>query len=392
MKKIILICICIGLYHSFYAQQKRDFAYFNNRIDSLILDLSIGTYKDINDVRFYNSILNENEKKKLIDKIEKLLRQKEYANLYRLGHQLLYDMWWMSPDNNTLEIKQKIMELYLQYYFYPGKDKIINSYGYDKDRNFYFTKKSKQRINEILVDRKTEKEYDAWLNFEKSLRDNILTSEYLTKLFLKKQEVQSDSILQQIRDSIYTEYVSAEAKKNLESLQIEPDIIRMIGLLDMKECIPALEQNLQFCIQNKCQEKQIKAYRYALVKLGDKEQRKYILDNLMDIGNNNYSDEKYFDREDFSYFQDDEMIWRYIEVNYCSGKMIGILSNVSIPSNFKTMNDVYPFIKNVPKELIYTDLSNDKEENQWSQSLYEWLMANKDKVEFDYEGEKRFPW
>ena len=113
----------------------------------------------------------------------------------------------------------------------------------------------------------------------------------------------------------------------------------------------------------------------------------------MHVRNNKYSDEKYFDKKDFSYFKDDEMIWRYIEVNYFSEKMIAIFAGDYISASLKTMSDVYPYIKNLPEKLLYPNwINSDEEGNQWAHSLYEWVMTNKDTVEFDYEGKKRFPW
>jgi hypothetical protein len=228
------------------------------------------------------------------------------------------------------------------------------------------------------------------LNFEKSIPENISTSEHFAKLLMKEREMQNDTIFQQVRDSIYSKYVNDEARENLESLQIEPDLIRVIGLLEMKECIPVLKKNLQECIQNECSGEWRKAYRYALARLGDKEQRQYILDNLMGA---DYFDDDHFDRRSFAYFRDDEMIWRYIEANYFSDKQIGILSDVYIPASLKTMYDVYPYIKNLPQRLAHSvQINSNEEENQWAKSLYEWLMVNKDTVEFDYEAEEVFPW
>jgi hypothetical protein len=300
-------------------------------------------------------------------------------------------MWWMWPDNNSLEIKQMLMELYLQYYFYPGTAQIINSY--DINGKFYYSKKAKKRIVEILENKKTKEEYEAWLNYEKFLPGSIIRNKWVAEELIKKQKIQNDAIIQQIRDRISTEYINEATQRMLESRQIEPHLIRMIGLLEMKECSPVLKKNLQECIQNECLGERRKAYRYALARLGDKEQRQYILDSLMDVGSNNYSNEKYFDRKDFSYFKEDEMIWRYIEVNYFSNRQIGIFSEGSIPASLKTMNDVYPFVKNVPQELEFPYVSSDMNDDyKWTKAFYEWLMANKDKVEFDYEGEKRWFW
>jgi len=383
MKKIFLIFVCICLSHNFYGQQERNFTYFNHWIDSLALNFSMEKFVDITGayVDFDNSNLKTEEKKKLIDKIEKLFQQKEYANLYRLGHRILRDMWWMHPDNNSLEIKQMLMELYLQYYFYPGIQQIIASY--ELDSQSYYTKKARQQIVEILEGKKTKEEFNAYLMHEKSLLmtyKNVWTE---AAQIMKKQEIKNDTILRQIRDSIIIESANESAKLILESLQIEPELIKMIGLLNMKECIPILQQNLLLCPEEEYRTIE-RAYRWALARLGDKEQRRYIMDNFMDY--------PYFNHSDFVYFRDDEMVWRYIDINYHSNEEISILSDVSISSSLKAMSDVYPFIKNLPKELEYP-YSNDMNDNyKWAKKLYEWLMANKDKIKFDYEGEKDFPW
>jgi hypothetical protein len=160
MKKFFLILMFALLSYGLYAQQQGDFAYIDHRIDSLTHAYSSGKFKnisrDINGyVRFDDSNLSTKEKEKLIAKIRKLFEQNKYSNLYFLGHQILYDMWRMWPDNNSLEIKQKLMELYLQYYFYPGADRIINSY--DINGKSYYSKKAKERIVEMLENKKPKK-------------------------------------------------------------------------------------------------------------------------------------------------------------------------------------------------------------------------------------------
>ena len=399
MKTFFLILLFTLSAYGLYAQQQGDFTYINHRIDSLTQVYSTKEFKSISGtyVRFDNSNLSTEEKRKLIAKIRKLFEQNTYSNLYLLGHRILYDMWWMWPNNNSLEIKQELMELYLQYYFYPGRDQIIQVYILNIGQYYYlnngtsFSNKARQRIKDILENKKTKEEYEAWLQYNKTIPSYISICTKIAKELMKKRGIQNDTIFQQIRDSVYSKYVYDEVKKDLESLQIKPDLIRMIGLLEMKECIPVLKQNLQECLQNERLEERRKAYRYALARLGDKEQRQYILDHLMHIGNNNHSDEKYFDEKDFFYFKDDEMIWRYIDVNYFSKKEIAIFSDYNISASLKTMSNIYPYIKNLPERLTYPDRRNSEKEEKWAQSLYEWLTANKDTVEFDYEGEKRFP-
>ena len=128
MKTFFLILLFTLLTYGLYAQQE-DFTYFNHRIDSLTSVYSTEERQEMVYINYFDgSNLTSNEKKKLIVKVGKLFEQKKYANLYRYGHRIIYDMWKMHPNNNSLEIKQELMELYLQYYFYPGTAKIIYSY------------------------------------------------------------------------------------------------------------------------------------------------------------------------------------------------------------------------------------------------------------------------
>ena len=393
MKKIILILICTGFSYNLYAQQQKvilNLAYYNHLFDSLVSTYSTEQWKDPYDARFhfYEANLNNKEKKKLIDRIHGMFEQNEYANLYRLGHRMIYHMWWVAPGMNSLEVKQKLMELHLQYYFYPGVQQITDDYELDSKP---YTKKAKKRIVEILEDKKTQKEYEIWLKREKSSPSfyNSKSWEDAARI-MKKQEIQNAEVLKQIRDSLLTDFIYQCAKENFESLQIKPELIKIIGLLEMKECIPVLKQNLAYCIDSSCVFGQEKAYRYALARLGDKEQRQYILDNLMDI---EYLSDGYFDRRNFAYFRDDEMIWRYIDVNYTFDKSIHFDSEGTIPTALMTISNAYPFIKNLPEELNPPYMSNNRNDHyQWAKSLYEWLMANKESIQFDYEGDKEEKW
>ncbi|GHV58438.1 hypothetical protein FACS1894182_10750 [Bacteroidia bacterium] len=389
MKKVILIFICGYLWGNLCAQSiKRDLTSFNQRIDSLTLSYSVKQWKELYRAWLYfdDSNLNDKEKKLLIYKIKKLYEQNEYANLYRLGYEMIDEMWNMYPNNNSLEIKQMLMELYLQYYFYPKVNylySIVNSY--DLDSKKYYTKKAKQRIIEILENKKTKEEFAANL---KDSESSLLNSKYHWEeaaRIMKKGDVQNAEVLKQIRDSLLNDYILYNARNYFESLQIETELIRMTGLLDMKECIPVLKQNLLLCPEEEYRIRE-QAYRYALAWLGDKEQWQYIMDNFMDIN--------LFNKRDFAYFRDDKMIWKYIEVNYHKNEMISIFGDgEGISASLMTMNNIYPYIKNLPKELEYPYLSNDMQDcYNWEKILYKWIMENKDKVKFDYDGEKKWVW
>jgi hypothetical protein len=383
MKKNVLIILGIVSVCNLFAQT-RDYAYYNHHVDSLILDYSVNEIKGGGGYNFFtrNDNLSKEEKKKLITQIRKMFEQTEYTNLYALGHRLLYNMY-MHLKDNPLEIRQMLMDLFLQYYFYPGWPySIANSYNLES--RFDYTVKAKKRIVEILDNKKTYEEYVLYFMHNRTIYTASTSGWDEAAVIMKKREVKNEAVLKQLRDSIIDEYVAKEAKKDFERKRIDAELIKMIGLLEIKECIPGLKRGFEYCMENECDFWEKRAYSYALARMGDKEQRQYMLDNLMIVGQ--------FDKKDFLYFQDDEMIWRFIEVNYFSKEPYPILSDLDIPAYLKVMSDVYPYIKNVPKELGYRGLGPLKNDYEWAKALYEWLMENKDKIEFDYDGEKEFHW
>jgi hypothetical protein len=387
MKKIVITIFSALLSLGLHAQAVKDYAYYIYKIDSLTALYSVDSIANVrNNFTFRDAKLSIPEKKKLIDKIRKLFEQKQYVNLYTLGRRLMYNMYFEQWRDNPVEIKQQLMDIYLQYYFYPGMRSSL--FGTTIENWINFSKKGKKRLVELLEDKKTDEDYELCLKFCKSTYLNFNYSESLWReasSIMKKGEVQNDTILTQIKDSLLNMRVSNRAKNYLESFKIENKLIRMIGFMDMKECIPIMQRKLQEGVDNDNRGEPEKSYRCALARLGDKEQRQYILDHLMDI--------EEFDRNDFIYFQDDEMIWKYIAVNYFSDKNIPVFSSVYLPSSFMTINNIYPYIKNLPKELEYP--KDDKERKirfAWAESVYNWLITNKKAVIFDYAGEKDFEW
>jgi hypothetical protein len=151
----------------------------------------------------------------------------------------------------------------------------------------------------------------------------------------------------------------------------------------MKECIPTLQENLQKLIAEQKQNDYEQAYRFALAKLGDKTQYEYILDTFIPT--------RHFDSRFFSYFRDDRITWKYVDINYSSGKFYTIYSEgEKVPASIITMDVICPFIKDLPKELENPVFQSggDQRFYKWEKKLYEWLMKNRDTIKFNYDGEK----
>jgi uncharacterized protein YlaN (UPF0358 family) len=399
MKNLKIIILGMLFINNLYSQQQnKDFTYCNAKIDSIFTELSVKTYKypkNIDSI-FAKTKISEKEQTKIVQKIWKMFEQEEYTNLYILGHCLLDEMWKRYYNYNIGKVSQQLLDVYLKYYFYPVKpsyEDLIDIRYYDLNRRKNYTVKSKQRIFELLKDGKNEKEFELWLKYRQSrITDDRIEkgSTYwkIAESLMKKLEIQNDTVCMQIRDSIITESVYNAAKQDFDELKIFNYLILMAGFLDMKECIPVLQSQLPEAIEkDDMWQSRERAIRYALARLGDKEQQNYVIENMMGY-------EQYFDTDYFSYFRDDEMMWKFIDVNYHSNQMIMIYSEGDgISSALKTMSDVYPYVKNISKKLAYPYTSKDiNDDYKWAKEFYEWLMANKNKIKFDYDGEKKGFW
>jgi hypothetical protein len=406
MKKNILfavnLCICI----STYAQDKSlNIRYYNAKLDSVIYKYSIGInknpYSDIRD--FYDANLSETDRKKIIIRIKQLFEQDKYSNLYSLARITLYDLWQIYPVKNTTKIKQSLLELFLKYYFYPGQRVYLISSDYnDLNITNNYTTASRKRIFDILKGEKTQEEYNAEILFQESIPVNVNSFKRAVEQTIKRQKIQDDSIIKKVTDSIYVEDMINYAKDILDEKQIESDLILMIGFLNMKECVPTLGEKLQEIIikttkNNRDEEYGVaiktinidheQAYRFALAKLGDKTQRQYILDTFIST--------HYFDKKFLSYFRDDSITWKYIDDVYNSKAEFPNYSSY-IPATIYAMDAVCPFIKDLPRELHNPHHQHHIQGMQkyydWEKALHEWLMKNRDKVTFDYDGKKDWFW
>jgi hypothetical protein len=396
MRKIILLIVSMCMCINFYAQNNNlNFKYYNAKLDSVIYKYSIGVNKNpYSDMpNFYNADLSEMDRKKIIIRIEKLFKQNKYSNLYSLAHITLYNLWQIYPAKNTLKIRQLLLEVFLKYYFYPGQRwYLISPYYDDLDIINDYTTAAKKRIFDMLKGKKTQEEYNAQILHRESIPVNVDGFKRDVERTIKTQKIQDESIIKKITDSIYVEKMINSAKKTLQEKQIEPDLILMIGFLNMQECVPALQEKLQELItkktkNNKREEYGVsiitmyidyeQAYRFALAKLGDKMQYQYILDSFIPT--------RFFDKKFLSYFRDDSITWKYVDINYSKDETIQTLSDGGgIPMSLYSMDAICPFIKDLPKELEFKLINTEEGDYKWAESLHEWLIKNKYAVKFNY--------
>jgi hypothetical protein len=295
-----------------------------------------------------------------------------------------------------------LLELFLKYYFYPGqRGYLISSYYDDLNIRNDYTVTAKKRIFDILKGKKTKDEYNAWLLYRKSIPENFNSCKRIAEQIMRKRKIQDDTIIKKLTDSIYAENMTKDTKERVQSEQIKPDMILMTGFLNMKECFPTLKEKLEEYVIENAKRKNEREHgisiwtgeldheqscRFALAKLGDKTQYQYILDTFIP--------DYYFDRKFLSYFRDDDITWKYIDINYSPDKTIQILSDGGIPMTLYCMDVILPFVKNAPKELHnpFWTSKTDEENYKWAESLYAWIMKNRENIEFDYNVKKGWFW
>jgi hypothetical protein len=265
-----------------------------------------------------------------------------------------------------------------------------------------YTRAAKKRIFDMLKGKKTQEEYNAEILYQASIPVNVRSFERKVEQTIKRRKIQDEITIKKITDSIYVEEMINYAKGILQEKQLEPDLILMTGFLNMKECIPPLQEKLQEFVTEKtknnnkqeygitiktrdlaCMEEQ--ACRFALAKLGDKTQYKYILDTFIPT--------RYFDKKFLSYFRDDKITWKYIDVNYLPNETIQVLTE-GAPMTVYCMDVILPFIKNSPVELHnpFWTSKTEAENYRWAEALHDWLMKNRDSVKFNYDAKEGWFW
>jgi hypothetical protein len=136
-----------------------------------------------------------------------------------------------------------------------------------------------------------------------------------------------------------------------------------------------MQKNLQAEIaENKYHRNTEIAYRLALAKLGDKEQYQYTLDTIIST--------EYFTKNFLSYFRDDNITWRYVNANYSSSGSY-YNGDFYVPMRLYTMDAICPFIEDMPKDLKFKRKTKN-EDYKNAETLYEWLIKNRDNIKFNY--------
>ena len=385
MKKIIIFSLCVVLFNSINAQTVKNLDYYNKQIEMLIEDCSAGELKKdyYIIIDFADAILSLSEKEEVIKKIESLYKQEDCIWLYESISYSINNFFFHARKDSTPVIRQKLVELYLKYYFYPYLRSSYIPYASKED----FNPNAQKRLIEILEGKKTKEEYELYVKKWRELEQKSEFGWSEATRIMKESNREGDDVLKQIRDSIIeTREIPMMAHREFDRQQISEWLVFVMGDLELKNSIPALQKALMACEENNCQPALENSYRITLARLGDKEQYNYMVNNMLDID--------IFNVWHFIYFRDDELIWKYLELNYDPKRKVPSgLSGVSLPADFMTVQNIAPYIKNLPEDLQFpTKARYVSEQEAWGKEVYKWLIENKERVEFDYDGEKNWFW
>jgi hypothetical protein len=158
------------------------------------------------------------------------------------------------------------------------------------------------------------------------------------------------------------------------------------GDLGLKECIPELKKMFIACSDSlDCYD--IRAICYALVRMGDREAEDFLI-------NRDFLD--YEKWPDLRYLRSERILWAYLAHNRKSDEATTMFSNsqTRYPICSLMIKEVSPFIKNLPPGIdpskrgysskSLSDENLEKEYISHLDDVYEWLIANRDTVEFDF--------
>jgi hypothetical protein len=372
---------------SYSQNQKRYLAV----IDSLEKVCSSNTYLSIDYPMHYLfrfEKLTSKEKQDLVLRIENYFAQKNYCNLYELADLLAY-LLFEHEEKGNLSIRQRLMEITLDYYFYYGVAGDLRPYS-KKD----YTPKAKKRIKEIIqgVVNKGE-EGSLRLLFSNSPTEDYLERE--AKKIMRRTELQGEEIFKHLKDSIKKTDTENKINRRLANLTARDGLVIYIGRYNMKEFIPDLRANL-----SRIPEKHTFYIRRSLAWMGEEDQVDYIVMNFANkIG-----------LDDMEHIKSPKLFWKFLETHYRKDIFTSEITGpdpVKIPVSTPTIEELIKYVTNLPKrkEFMYDEekliqyLQKEKGTRDFdddmlrytyqvrterADKIYEWLMQNKDNVKFNF--------
>ncbi|GAB6013343.1 hypothetical protein [Viscerimonas tarda] len=354
MRRIFFNVVILLFTINITAQEKKDYMFFISSIDELKTKYAVKQYlyesvevpeKDY--WKFYN--LSLDEQNMVLDYVITLYDQKEYANLYQLGRRLLSRFY---DKRNNKDIQSRIIEIHLdkRYYMYTIS---FSYWGYVDN----YSEKAKLRLLNILENRKTSEDIDAWRVLAEAIVNTShgKSIEIDVRNIMKNERIENEEIEQLLLDSILQQRIDEEIQEyeKYPPLGNDGDLYE-IGSSGDKQFIPALEAILEKDYYasmfgrwsewewNFKRTNLQKACTYALAKLGVQKYIDEIFENDEEIN--------------YQYLGTKEAFLRWLEINYVWNEVSSfkVEGGIPDPKAFVFICRAMNYIENLPRGLRLT--------------------------------------
>jgi hypothetical protein len=310
---------------------------------------------------FRDYTLKKSDEEKLLNQIEHFFDEDSLFNLHQVAYDLIYSLGFYSKNSET---RQEVVQILLDKINYIH----VNSYYATCFKKEDYNKAAKERLTKIVFKGKTKQEMTINTQYYRiGFSMERLGIENKVQYFLNHNKTNRSE--QFIKDSIYNYYVENDAN-DYNRRFCNSRVIRLIGWLDMKECIPDLEELL---ISNPYFQKDElnKSIKYTLARLGVIKFEDEILSSNGHIW--------------YKYLHTERALFRFLELEYDTAKYqcrISPCMGSKASMAYITMLDVQNYVLNFPKELLNEDVYANPNE-QKAQKGYKWLLENKGNLNLD---------
>jgi len=382
MKKIILILSIIFCCNLITAQGIKDYQVMVHMIDSMKNEYSMKELINSPMVKCpyqYRELyknLTKDYQNKVIDCIYDLYNQEEYFGLYSLACVLLDEYYNYSKE----EIRKRIIDVWFEKSCYSSFS--ITDLGRSQD----YSEKTKQRLLDILSKKWTQEDIAIWeKRSEQALRQYYI-NDYKedVKKIMKKTNQHGENVEEMLLDSIIQDGVNRNMKENINR-PISQSCILMIGSLNDKRFVSALESMIEEYKENEDHHRIKEFATYALAKLGV---QKY----LDVVYNSEYIPYRYLGtKEAYLKYLDKMFVWNKGGRAYTYEKFrpsaLAVLDETIMYNSYlknvpdKIKKEHWSIIKNyvIPENFSDYDPSKDeqnKESIQKAYLIYNWIKDN----------------
>jgi len=282
-------------------------------------------------------------------------------NLHHVAYDLVYSLGTYSKNIETRQQVVKILLDKINYLF------VHANYVTQFKREDY-TVDARERLKEIVFKGKNTDELEMLRKYYRlersSMKSLVLDIDKTSKAIVKNHKTAGN--LQFVKDSIFNYYVDYDVNYYKKEFRNER-VIRLIGWLGMKECIPQLENMLISNPYFPSKELTL-SIKYTLARLGVTKYEDEILSSEENIR--------------YTYLHTEKALYRFLELEYDTVKLRCRVMPCAVKCSWAyfAIREVEEYILNYPKELLINQFESKKTDEQMARQGYKWIMENKGKL------------